>query len=125
MYVTCGGQAATEGAGANVGPILIFGLDENAGYEGKTGSFGGTLLSWMGGVEGDISVSQKSYQGKTPVVVFVGLGVGAEASAYAGQGLTIKAEEFFLTLEEFLTFVSEMLELDEYEVFADEMVETD
>jgi RHS repeat-associated protein len=87
IYWTPGLQGPSIGLDVSFGVIAAFGLRDNAGYEGSSSIYGGTLDIGIG-IEIDVAVSDTPYQGMTPVVVFVGVGLGAEAGIYFGESVT-------------------------------------
>jgi RHS repeat-associated protein len=97
VFLGLSAQAVGEGASINTGPVFVFGLAENAGYEGGGVYVGGTAVAELG-VEGDLCVSISEYQGERPIAGFIGLGGGAEVSAYAGVGGTFRITDIVIEL---------------------------
>ena len=90
-------QAIGEGGSITTGPLAVFGLAENAGYEGAGAYLGGTVVTDFG-AEGDLGVSFSEYRGERPVSVYLGGGGGAEASVYAGVGGTFRITDILVAL---------------------------
>lgn len=101
VFLGLAAQAVGEGASMNTGPLFVFGLTENAGYEGIGVYLGGTVVAELG-AEGDLCVSVSEYQDQRPIALFIGGGGGAEVSVYAGIGGTFRVTdtvaEFFSAL---------------------------
>ena len=89
VFLGLSAQAIGEGISGSTGPLFVFGLVENAGYEGGGVYVGGTAVAEIG-VEADLCISLSEYQGERPIAGYIGLGFGAEASAYAGAGAAFR-----------------------------------
>jgi RHS repeat-associated protein len=96
VFVSLGPQIVGEGISANTGPVFVFGLPDNAGYEGADVYLGGTIVAEFGG-EADVCVGLEEHQGETKVAVFIGGGVGAEGSAYGGVSVTFRVTDWVIS----------------------------
>jgi len=96
VFFSASAQVVGEGASVNAGLVLVFGLTENAGYEGGGVCLGGTVVPELGG-EADLCVAVEEYQGERPVAVFIGGGGGTELSAYASVGGTFRITDWVVS----------------------------
>lgn len=103
VFIGLSAQVVGEGASITTGPLFVFGLAENAGYEGAGAYVGGTVVTELG-AEVDLGVSFSEYQGKRPVSVYAGVGGGAEASSYAGVGGTFRITDALVELFQIWSF---------------------
>jgi RHS repeat-associated protein len=87
VYFSLGGQGATVGGGLSTGPLFLFNLPENDRVAEWGWKAGGTLYLEAGAeVEAFGSLSQEEYPEGTPWGIYIGGGMGDEASLYGGGG---------------------------------------